>query len=183
MGGYNLWAPVAWGSLAAFVGAAAQPIVYDYGSSVVINDNSVYVNGDPVGTPQEYAAQATALADAGRAATATDAGEWQPVGVFGLIQPDETVAQRIFQLAVNKSGVVRGNYYDAVADNTTPVYGSVDKATQRVAWSIGEKKDIVFETGLNSLTKDEATVLIHYGKERTEQMMLVRLEEPKGDKE
>ena len=108
--------------------------------------------------------------------------EWQPLGVFGLIQGDEQVAQRVFQLAVNKAGVVRGNYYDAVADNSLPVYGSVDAKSQRVAWSIGEKKTVIFEAGLNNLTDDQTSVLVHYGKERTEQMMLVRLEEPKEQK-
>jgi hypothetical protein len=69
-----------------------------------------------------------------------------------------------------------------VADNTLPVYGSVDPKTQRAAWSIGEKKDIVFETGLNNLTQEQTTLLVHYGKERTEQMVLVRLEEPREGK-
>jgi hypothetical protein len=99
-------------------------------------------------------------------------------GGFGMIQGEEKVAQHIFQLAVNKGCVVRGNYYDAVADSTLPVCGSVDPKTQRVAWSIGEKKTIVFETGLENLTQEQITVLVHYGKERTEQMVLVRLEEP-----
>jgi hypothetical protein len=182
VGGYNLWAPPVWGTVAAFCGIAAAPVAYDYGSSVVINDTSVYVNGESVGTPEEYATQAAAIADTGRAAPPAENDEWQPLGVFGLIQPDEKVAQRIFQLAVNKAGILRGNYYDAVADSTTPVYGSVDTKTQRVAWSIGEKKDIVFESGLPNLTKDESTVLIHYGKDRTDQQMLVRLEEPKDKK-
>jgi hypothetical protein len=180
--GYNLWRPVAWGTVATFCGIATPPASYDYGSTVVINDNSVYVNGEPAGTAEDYAAQATTLADAGREAKPTEADEWQPLGVFGMIQPDDKVAQRIFQIALNKDGVVRGNYYDAVADTTTPVYGSLDKKTQRVAWSIGEKKDIVFEAGLQNLTKDESTVLIHYGKDRTEQQMLARLEEPKDGK-
>jgi hypothetical protein len=180
--GYNLWHPVVWGTVATFCGVTTPPASYDYGSAVVINDNSVYVNGEPAGTAEEYATQATALADAGRDAKPAETEEWQPLGVFGLIQPDDKVAERIFQIALNKDGVVRGNYYDAVADSTTPVYGSLDKKTQRVAWSIGEKKDIVFEAGLQNLTKDEATVLIHYGKDRTEQQMLVRLEEPKEKK-
>jgi hypothetical protein len=153
-------------------------VAYDYGSSVVIYDNFVYVNGEAVATPEEFATQAATIADVGRAAPPMDTDQWQPLGVFGLIQPDEKVAQRVFQLAVDKAGVLRGNYYDAVADSTTPVYGSVDMKTQRVAWSIGEKKDIVFEAGLQNLTKDESTVLVHYGKERTQQMVLVRLEQP-----
>jgi hypothetical protein len=69
-----------------------------------------------------------------------------------------------------------------VADNTLPVVGSLDPKTQRLAWSIGDKKDIVFETGLPNLTKEECTLLVHYGKERTDQMILVRLEEPKDAK-
>jgi hypothetical protein len=177
--GYNLWVAPAYATLAGFVGADLTPAVYDYGSTVVVSDSDVYVNGESVGTPELYAAQAETIADSGRTTMPADTDEWQPLGVFGLVQPEETVAQRIFQLAVNKAGVVRGNYYDAVGDTTTPVYGSVDKATQRVAWSIGEKKDIVFETGLSNLTKDESSVLIHYGKERTEQQMLVRIPQPK----
>lgn len=180
--GYNPWTPPAWGTLATFVGIKTAPIVYDYGSTVVINDNSVYVNGQVDTTATEYATQAAAIANAGRAVQPPQTDEWQPLGVFGLIQPEDTVAQRIFQLAVNAQGVLRGNYYDAVADSTTPVYGSIDQQSQRVAWSIGDKKDIVFESGLNNLTKDESTVLIHYGNDSTQQMLLVRLEESKDNK-
>jgi hypothetical protein len=180
--GYTPWRPVVWGTAAAFVGITAAPIIYDYGSTVVIQDDVVYVNGDPAASATDYAAQADALADAGRRATPGEDEEWQPLGVFGLIREDEKIAQRIFQLAVNKDGIVRGNYYDAVADNNLPVAGSLDRKSQRVAWSIGDKKDIVFETGLSNLTQDQATVLVHFGKESTQQMILVRLEEPKDEK-
>lgn len=173
-----VWTVPTWPAVASFVGVAAAPAVYDYGSTVVINDDTVYVNGAPAASAADYAAQAATLADTGRAANAADAQDWQPLGVFGMIHGDEKVAQRIFQLGINKAGVVRGNYYDAVADNTLPVYGSLDTKSQRVAWSIGDKKDIVFEAGLSSLTQPEATVLVHYGKERTDQAALVRLEQP-----
>ncbi len=179
VGGSTIWVAPAWNTVAGFVGIAAPPVVYDYGSTVVINDDTVYVDGIGVSTADDYASQATTIADAGRAAKPAETDEWQPLGVFGMIQPEDKVAQRIFQLSIDKAGVIRGNYYDAVADTNTPVYGSVDKKSQRAAWSIGERKDITFETGLPNLTKDEATVLIHYGKEKTQQMLLVRLEEPK----
>src|SRR5262249_21303921 len=99
-----------------------------------------------------------------------------------LVREDEKVAQRIFQLAVNQAGVIRGNYYDAVADNTLPVYGSVDPKSQRAAWSVGDKKTVVFETGLNNLTQDQTTVLVHFGTDRTDELLLVRLEEPTDGK-
>jgi hypothetical protein len=178
----SLWAVPAWPAVATYVGVTTPPVVYDYGSNVVIQDDTMYMGGEPAGSAADYAAQAATFADAGRAAKPADTDDWQPLGVFGLIQGDEQVAQRIFQLAVNKAGVVRGNYYDAVADNTLPVFGSVDPKSQRVAWSIGEKKDIIFEAGLNNLTQQQTTALVHYGKESTQQMVLVRLEEPKDGK-
>jgi hypothetical protein len=178
----SYWATPAWTTVGPWCGITAEPIVYDYGSSVVIDDNNVYVNGDTVATSEDYATQAATFADTGREAKVADADEWQPLGVFGLVREDATVAQNIFQLGVNKAGVIRGNYYDAVADNTMEVYGSVDPKSQRAAWSVGNNKSVVFETGLGNLTQDQTTVLVHYGKERTEQMLLVRLEEPKDGK-
>jgi hypothetical protein len=180
--GYNFWRAPVWGTTAAFLGVTAPPVLYDYGSTVVIQDDNVYVDGQQVATAADYAAQADQIVDTGRQAKPAEKDEWQPLGVFGLIREDEQMAQRIFQLAVNKDGIVRGNYYDAVADNTLPVVGSVDKKSQRVAWSIGDKKDIVFETGLSTFTKDDGTVLVHYGKENTQQMILTRLDEPKDEK-
>ncbi len=64
-------------------------------------------------------------------------------------------------------------------DTTTPVYGSVDKKTQRAAWTIGKKSRRVFEAGIFNLTKPEAPVLVHFGTKRTEQWLLVRVENPK----
>jgi hypothetical protein len=178
----NFWVAPAWATLSAYCGVVAPPILYDYGSNVVIENDNVYVDGSQVATAQEYATQAADFADVGRQAKPAENEEWQPLGVFGMIQGDEQVAQRIFQLAVNKAGVVRGNYYDAVADNTLPVYGSVEQKSQRVAWSIGDKKETVFEAGLNNLTQEQTTVLVHFGKEKTQEMVLVRLEEPKDEK-
>jgi hypothetical protein len=151
---------------------------YDYGGTAVFQDDTMYLNGDPFASGGDYAGQALALDAAGRAAMPGASDEWEPLGVFGLIQGNETIAQRIFQLAVNKAGVVRGNYYDAMADNNLPVFGEVDPKSQRVVWSIGDKKDIVYEAGLNNLLQNETTVLIHFGKVRTQQMILVRLPPP-----
>jgi hypothetical protein len=174
----NYWIAPAWVSLAGYCGISAPPIYYDYGETTVIEDNVVYLNGQEVAPADQYAAQAAGFADLGRQAKLDPNEEWQPLGVFGLIQGDEEQAQHIFQLAVDRAGIVRGNYYDAVVDNSVPVYGSIDPTTQRVAWSAGDKKTVVFETGLNNLTLNQTTVLVHYGNDRTVEMGLVRLNEP-----
>src|SRR5581483_9523179 len=42
----NIWLPPVWGSVALFCGITAPPVVYDYGSNVVIENNYVYMNGE-----------------------------------------------------------------------------------------------------------------------------------------
>jgi hypothetical protein len=180
--GASAYRPPAWEDTASFVGVDAPPVRREPGSTVIINDNRVYVHGERVASADEYTEQAARLADTGRQARPAQSDEWKPLGVFGLLQGGEKVAQRTFQLAVNHDGVVRGNYTDIVSDNSLPVVGSVDKKSQRVAWSIGDRKDLVFETGLSNFTKNETTVLVHRKKGSTQQMILVRLEEPADGK-
>jgi hypothetical protein len=79
------------------------------------------------------------------------------------------------QLAVNKDGILRGNYTDTNTDKTQLIQGSVDKQTQRAAFTVGDDTTHLIETGLYNLTKDEAPCLLHFGSERTEQWLLVRL--------
>ena len=179
-GGLGLWDVPLWDSLAPWVGIDGPPVYYDYGSNAVFQDNTMYLDGDPLASAADYANQAFAFANAGSSAVPPPTDQWDPLGVFGLVQGNEAMAQRIFQLAVDKSGIVRGNYYDAVADTNQPVTGKVDPKSQRVAWSVGERKDIVYEAGLNNLLQNEAPVLIHYGRERTIQMFLIRLQAPPG---
>jgi hypothetical protein len=89
----------------------------------------------------------------------------------------QTKANLILQLAVNKQGIIRGNYTATMTNDTQPVTGSVDKKTQRAAWTIGKNKENVIETGIYNLTKDEAPVLVHFGKDKTEQWLLVRVKQ------
>jgi hypothetical protein len=175
------WRAATWGSVAPYCGyVSAQPLYYDYGSNVTYQDNSVYVNGQNMGTSQEYYQQASTLAEQGTAATAPSEGDWMPLGVFSLCKADQPSSNLVLQLAVNKEGVVRGNYTDTLTNKTNPVHGSVDKESQRVAVTVGDNKTNVLETGLYNLTKDEAPALMHMGADRTEQWLLVRLENKEG---
>ncbi|EMI46105.1 mu-protocadherin-putative cell-suface protein [Rhodopirellula sp. SWK7] len=201
------WYPVRWGAAAAWTAATwnalssyggypvSQPVSYDYGSTVVYQDDSVYIDGDVVGTSAEYAEQATEIAEAGMTPEATasveataaadptaapdDSAEpaWQPLGVFAMVQGEEKSSNNIFQLAINKDGVIHGNYYNAVTDTTEQVFGSVDKKTQRAAWMVGDAKTPVYEAGLVNLTKDETSMMIHYSAERSVQASLFRIKQ------
>jgi hypothetical protein len=173
---YWRWAPYT--TAAVFAGWPAVPVVYDYGSNVVYEDNRVFYNGEPIATTEEYATQALDLAATGQAAQPAPMEDWQSVGVFAMVQAEEKDANNIFQIAVNKDGVIRGNYYNSLTDVTMPIYGAVDPNTQRAAWAIGDKKETVFETGVGNLWQSETSMLVHLGKDRTQQWTLVRLEQP-----
>jgi hypothetical protein len=175
------WATATWAAVSGYCDYPATPTYYDYGTNVVYEGDTVYMDGEPANTAADYAQQATQISDAGRAAKPAEKEEWQPLGVFALVRGEEQTSDKIFQLAVNKQGVIRGNYYDAFADSTQPVYGSVDREVQRAAWSIGDRKEVVFEAGIANLTRAEAPVLVHYGKDNTQQFTLVRVEKPQED--
>ena len=94
-----------------------------------------------------------------------------------MTQNGQNSSNMVIQLAVNKAGIIRGNYTDTSANSSQTVQGSVDKKTQRAAWTIGDNKSTVIETGIYNLTKQEAPALVHFGNDRTEQWLLVRMKE------
>jgi hypothetical protein len=173
------WNYLSWGGYSTYMGYPEEvaPIYYDYGNTVTYQDGQVYYDDQPCATEAEYAQQAAVIADAGRQVDPA-ADTWQPLGIFALVRGDETVSNDIFQLALNQAGAVRGNYYDAITDSTQPVSGSLDKASQRIAWTVGDHKEPVYETGLYNLTQPETTMLAHAGDGRTEQFSLFRIEQP-----
>lgn len=176
-----LWNASTWGVASDYCGYTEQPpIYYDYGNSVIYEDNNVYVNGDNAGTAEQYYDQAVDLAKSGAQAEAPSDGDWLPLGVFAFTKPDQKSSDITIQLAVNKDGVIRGNYTDTSLKQNQVVQGSIDKQTQKAAFTVGDNQQNIIETGLYNLTKDEAPCLLHLGKENTEQWLLVRLTNPEA---
>ncbi|HZZ81273.1 MAG TPA: hypothetical protein VFE62_22405 [Gemmataceae bacterium] len=174
-----VWRAATWPAFAGYCGYPVDTaIYYNYGENVVYQDDGVYFDGQLAYPTEQYVEKATVLADAGRDAKVTDKEDWLPLGVFAMVQGEEKTSNHIFQLAVNKQGILRGNYYDAVTDATSVVVGSVDKKTQRAAWTVGDRKTPIYEAGIANLTENETTMLVHYGKDRTQQFSLIRIEDP-----
>jgi hypothetical protein len=108
--------------------------------------------------------------------------DWKPLGVFAIQRENESGSDRSIQLAVNRDGVITGTYYNREKDKAYPLSGRVDKRTQRATWAFADKanRDIIFETSLFNLTKEHATVMVHFGPKAddAEIWQLVRLEAP-----
>ncbi len=161
------WATAAWAVAGPYCGCdSGSAAYYDYGQNVTYGDDGmVYSDGQPVAA-EEYYDQAAQIADAGQT---PQNEEWLPLGIFAVVaSEDQTQTDKIVQLALNKEGVIRGNYHDLLADKVTPVAGAVDKQTQRVALRIEGNDQVLVETGLYNLTNDEAPVLVHFGPDRQE---------------
>ena len=173
--GATAWAIASWATAGSYCGCTGEPCYYDYGGdAIAYEDGTVYYGDQPVATEEQYYDQASQIADAGQNTTN---GDWLPLGVFGIIAEGQTTTDKLVQLALNKDGTIRGNYQDMISDKVTPIVGSVDKATQRVALRIEGNKLLVAETGLYNLTNDEVPILIHFGKDRHETRTLIRLQE------
>jgi hypothetical protein len=175
-----IWAPVTWASVGSWLGYGAAPTyyTYDYGDNIIYQDGYVYYGSQPAGTEAQYYQEAAGLASSGGGAKISQDTQWLPLGVFGLVAPGQQTPTMVFQLVVNKDGIIRGNYYDQVSQTNLPVHGAVDKKDQRVAWSVGNNKSLVVETGLYNLTQNESTALVHNGPDQTQQYVLVRMKQP-----
>src|SRR5262249_46990876 len=131
----SVYANPGYGAVAGQLGMGQQPMPYDYGGNVVAQPGAVYVHGDNVGTPQQYASEAGQIATTG--ASQPDPGsQWLPLGVFAMVEPGQAQPTDIFQFVVNKQGQIRGNYHNVPSNEMTPLAGAVDRQSQRAAWTI-----------------------------------------------
>lgn len=191
------WRPVAWGGIASFIdGITSDPIYIDYGMNVNYEGDTVYVDNQPIPAEQYTQpminlavnveqpppplppAQAPAPGATNAQPAAAPAEEWLPLGVFALAQEEKGDPVLFFQISVNRAGEISGGYDSTLTDDQRPIAGQVDKASQRVAWRIGDNTDTIFETSLANLTKDVSPIAVHFGNSRTQTWLLVRMPEP-----
>lgn len=171
-----------WATMAGMLAldATMQPRYYGYGQNVTYNNNQVYYNGQPYASASDYYNQAQTLATSTKVANVkpTKKDVWKPLGVYSLTEGDQTNSTMMFQLAIDKDGDIAGNYYDVLSDQMQQVHGKLDKKTQRVCWTVGTNTKVVYDTGLGNLLKEQAPILVHFGKDRTQNWILVRMKKP-----
>ena len=175
------WQPSTWGAVAGLCGyGSVTPVSYDYGVNVVAQNGNVIVNGQDVGTTADFSQQAADLAAIGAKAETSATEQWLPLGVFAMVRDEHQHPQYIVQLAINKHGILRGNYTDESSNHTMTIHGATDKTTQRAAWTVGDNQQTVMEAGLDDLTevkhRRSSTTKVNGPSDS------VRLEQPKSHK-
>ena len=101
------------------------------------------------------------------------------LGVFAIAPRQQTDANAIVQLAINRDGIVRGTYVDLLTNQEQSIEGAVDKQTQRVAWRVGDNDSVTFDTNLSSLTQSTGPLTVHFENGKTRDWTLARFDSDK----
>lgn len=176
------WTP--WDDLALYWGVSGddEPTYYDYGDNVSYQGDQVYYGSQPLESTTQYyqSAQTIASQSGGITApvqTAAGAKDWKPMGIFSLVQGNQTNTTTMFQLAVNKKGKIAGNYYNQLTNEVKSINGSIDKKSMRACWTVAGNSSVVYDTGVANLLKDQSPILVHFSKTNTQQWTLVKLKQ------
>ncbi len=187
-GAFYGWRAPTYAAVGGFLGASlvnTQPVYYAYGSggNVYYENNTVYVDGQAAGTPEQYAQQAMDYVAAAPAPEQVPEEDWLPLGVFALTGEELADSNAMIELAISKEGVIAGTYYNDATGTSRPLKGTFDSKNQRAAvgFADGNNADLVLETGIYNLTQDEAPALLHHGTEESSSVLLVRLPPPEGE--
>ena len=181
---YWCWRPCTWVSVGAWLPYTwSDPYYYDYGNTIVYQDNSVYYGDTKVATEEQYYTQANNIAEAVPEDLDPEKVEWMPLGVWAIAQEGVGDTNMLMQLAVSKEGVIAGTYFNESTDSSRPLEGTIDEKTQRAAWKFVDDSpnQVTFETGIFNLTKDETKLLVHFGPDNTQTWTMVRIPPPEEE--
>ncbi len=172
------WTPATHEALAGWISAPALEVTAS-NASIVLEDGSVFVEGEPVKTLEEQAAEATALAQSIRTAKFARL-ELLPLGVWAIShdQATKNSSTMFLQLSISKEGIIPGMYQNSLLGTVDSLEGRADPETQTAAWMMVGKGSPVMEAKLGDLagSDGEAVVLVHFADGVTQQWTLVRLD-------
>ncbi len=151
--------------------------------------------GQPVQPVQPVTAAGTAADDAGAVATAGGAdigadglqsvlvlpaghqnavgpadSDWLPLGVFAVVPlgvaQQSGQAHNYQQLAIDRQGTIKGNFFDTISGTVQPITGTVDRtalnATSKASWTVGANGSR-FTTPLRAFAGQPRTVSMSSG--------------------
>ncbi len=178
------WNPVTWEQLTAHVKKLPreqEPLSFDPGVSVIIQNGRVYRNGRDAGSAWKFVESARREANPDYRWEPPFPGgrhEWLPLGVWALTQEEQGQATMFLQLSISRDGLISGGFTNVQTGEDLPVKGGTNREEQRVAFHIGNRTDTVIECGLSHLTQDIAGAFIHYADGNSQTWLLVRLPSP-----
>ena len=112
----------------------------------------------------------------GQPAFDPNAGQWMTLGVYSLLTGSGDSGTRMLELAIDKHGHIRGNYFDMITNVTYTLTGRIHEPTHYVQWTLDKNKQFTFYTPLSQLTQPEGIVHVRFPSGQKEQWEIVRME-------
>lgn len=91
--------------------------------------------------------------------------DWLPLGVFAVVPPGTEASDQSHdyqQLAVDRQGMLKGNFYDMLSGTIQPIAGRVDRTTLVASWTVGVNGSR-FTTPTSAFTGQSRTVSVATG--------------------
>jgi hypothetical protein len=66
--------------------------------------------------------------------------DWLPLGVFAVVPPgtqESDQPHNYQQLAVDRQGAIKGNFFDTISGTIQPITGTVDRTALVASWAVG----------------------------------------------
>ena len=98
------------------------------------------------------------------------------LGVYTISTGPGDDGTRLVELAVDKHGHIRGNYYDSIANVAHNITGHIHEPTQQVQWRLDSNQQLVFFTPLSQLTQSQGVVYVKLPSGKQQQWQLARME-------
>jgi hypothetical protein len=92
-------------------------------------------------------------------APAASDSDWLPLGVFAVAPQGNSRPHTYQQLAVDRKGSIKGNFYDAISGTSQPIEGTVDRTTLMASWTVGTNGSR-FTAPMRAFTSEPRTVSV-----------------------
>jgi hypothetical protein len=135
------WKTADLATITAWLGQPAQPVMAA-GTTADSGGGVATAGGADIGAD---GLQSVLVLPAGHQnAVAPADSDWLPLGVFAVVPPgtqDTAQAHNYQQLAVDRQGTIKGNFFDTLSGTIQPITGTVDRtalnATSKASWTVG----------------------------------------------
>lgn len=155
-----------------------QPVVRADGSAGAgkVAPASAQAPVQPGSAPDGDGLRSVLVLPSGQGEDGDAADEWLPLGVFAVAPPGGAAGHNYQQLAVDRSGAIKGTFYDAISDTVLPITGTVDKGSLRATWTVGANGSR-FEAAVAAFSAAPGTVAVTSGG-ATRELELVPIDAP-----
>ena len=152
-------------TITAWLGQPVQPVQPVTAAGTAADNGGAVATAGGVGIGADGLQSVLVLPAGHQNAVDPADSDWLPLGVFAVVPPgtqDTAQAHNYQQLAVDRQGAIKGNFYDTLSGTIQPITGTVDRAALTASWTVGANGSR-FTAPMRALTGQPRTVSVSSG--------------------